>query len=216
MTTTLMASRKLFDAATMPPSEAVRWLLAFAALDLDEVRALSPARLEELTAGAHRFTDGVVPQTRMRPNTLGALWIVAHKGLRDYFEGRRAWEFTVKMFGAVFRGKDGRPLLHPLVEGNEVQRFSWRVAQAVHAVGPRLRECADPECRRAFLAERRQTHCTRRCSDRVRLARFRGKLAQDSDKRDTYNYRRKLARVRREDRKEQQHQRQRKGQGKEG
>ncbi len=57
--------------------------------------------------------------------------------------------------------------------------FTWHAIQAIATVGRQLKVCADRTCHKPFVARRRQAYCTRQCSDRTRLARFRARHAKD-------------------------------------
>jgi len=68
---------------------------------------------------------------------------------------------------------DGRVL--PLVGGEGWSRFYGAVFMLVVELGPDLRVCANPKCRKLFLRSKRQTYCGPRCSQRERTHRFREK-----------------------------------------
>jgi|GEM_PF-1450472 hypothetical protein len=189
----------------LPAEQAVRWLLEFEKADLGHS---SPARLEEIEAGASRFlvwsmAAGWPPETKgFGLKSLRRFQEATRQGFRGYFENPPfGWTYRVTVRGGVWspgalssEGVRYDYSQYELADGPEIEIFSWRAAQYLRVLHRPLRRCARPECRRPFLPTGRQTYCTRRCSDTVRLARFRGKLAQDLEQREAYLYRRKLAR----------------------
>jgi len=131
--------------------------------------------------------------TALGPRLLAELRAVARQGLADYFAGKPAFRYALPISGHVVRQPAGpgphEPPRHVAAMQTQdlPQAFAWRAAQAIAGVGRRLRQCANPNCNKGepkpFVATRRQAFCSRLCSDRVRLARFRAKHAKDAKRR---------------------------------
>jgi hypothetical protein len=51
-------------------------------------------------------------------------------------------------------------------------RLLWATADLLQAFGARVRRCLEPECRRWFVAVKRQTYCGPKCSQRARSRRY--------------------------------------------
>lgn len=186
--------KSLAPSDATPPHEAVRWLLQFVEQDLS---SLSTAALQEHAVkalgvmGQPVERDETIKMERADRNRLSKWQAAACDGLKGYLHVNpfAGWRFKVTVSGhATFYP-------HRLVGGkwvglrnqriayeqepravNDTAFFSWCALQAVLAVGPRLRVCKNADCRRPFLAERRQTFCTRLCGDRVRMAKYLRKL----------------------------------------
>src|SRR5439155_7185371 len=57
--------------------------------------------------------------------------------------------------------------------GNDDERFSAAVVSLLQVLGPRLRVCANPGCRKLFVGVRRQAYCRPGCSLTLRVAKYR-------------------------------------------
>lgn len=166
---------------TMPLAEArkdVKWLLGFVALDPNR---LSPAAREELNGQVWEFILDQKPRDRVDLDAAGmqALQRSARSIPTSYFEGKPVSLGNIRDEGHLARAPDGTPQLFMRSCGSAMGLFTWHAVRAIHAAGRLVRMCDNPRCRAPFVATRRQTFCTRLCSDRVRLARFRARHATD-------------------------------------
>lgn len=194
---------------TRPALAALRWLVAFAKTDLDELPPWVDGDLTEEALGFLVPTVSSIMRTRvvsmhlLQPldwDRIAKLQDIARTGIADYLAGRRAFEWRgISISGYVQRRGDGAqaadaPVLTSWPEEVDVQQlFAWRAAQVIESVGTRLRQCANPECQHPFVATRRQQFCTRLCNDRVRVAKYRARLADDPDRRARRLARRRAA-----------------------
>jgi len=179
----------------LPPARAeadVRRLLEFA--------SLTPARLSE-GGGADwsRWFSGFVMEKEpehdiiLRPGALRALQRRAASLLTTYLAGQPVTYDAIPQRGSLTRKADGTPILTVGMLASSLALFTWHAIHAIATVGKRLRRCANRTCRKPFVARRRQSYCTRECSDRVRLARFRARHAEDPAWREKVRSRRRLA-----------------------
>jgi hypothetical protein len=142
------------------------------------------ARLSEETLDPRSFREAVANVERAQRTVREALAAFASEGrctLRFQIVG---WE----------RLPDGRVV--PLVGGDWWSRFYGAVFMLVVELGPDLRVCENPTCRKLFLRSKRQTYCSSPCSQRERTQRFRQKHPQRvSDLRHTSHVRRQQKRL---------------------
>ena len=63
----------------------------------------------------------------------------------------------------------------PIAYGTADKRFFAAVAELFDGIGPKLRACRNPACRRLFLRHGRKDYCDDRCSQQIRTAKYRSK-----------------------------------------
>src|SRR5262245_22543725 len=183
------------------PTKRMKWLLTFAYMNLDdlsegqrsdlvwEVKAFmlppniaepaSSSRLGVLLALNRGF---VVEREEISDSTVQTFQEFAKSGLQAaFFEG--GWKFTypertetislgLKLGEKSWPGGSGQFDIPSLKELFETTSFDL-----VKAEMGRLGTCANPRCRKPFVAEKegKGRFCSPRCSAYVRTARFRGK-----------------------------------------
>lgn len=159
-------------------AEDTRRLLALA--------ALKPAGLSEWARAewSRWFLEFILdrePDTELLlgPRALRVLQQRVATLLTTYLAGKPVKYDAFPRRGTLSRKADGTPIMTVGASGSSLNWFTWHAIQAIAAVGQRIKLCADRTCGKPFVATRGQRYCTRRCSDRVRLARFRRSHAQD-------------------------------------
>lgn len=156
----------------------------------DALDCVPPASLQEASALLNLYLHGV-PWRGHSLKDMRRLQRAALRGLQAYFSTKEGWTYQLTVKGAV----QWSPTL-PFNEdgwGREDHLFAWRTRQLVLSLGSRLRPCANPTCKRPFLAIRRQQFCTRRCNDQVRFAKFQARHAKDNKWREKQLEKRRAA-----------------------
>lgn len=157
------------------PAQCLAWVIRFSQMDLAALRPEERVALGKDLAlfpvvmgyqSASFWSDvGPIPEA-----TFTAVHGELGRGLRDLMEGR-AWAVP---------GQKQLRILRDSPEGSAQTRFQtyWdtrenicdailaTVARLVLEHGQKVRAC--PECRKVFVATRRQRYCNTRCSQRVR------------------------------------------------
>lgn len=159
------------------PTAQLRWAVAFAQLDLEE---LSSAERESLGYGlrvlipsdsSYRVTVGPLADQKIR-----TIHATLRKAIQTYLAGER---LPVPSQGRVFlvreRGRSvGRPLLYwEDDEGGAIVRGLFNL---ILVSGSRLRSCT--ECGAWLVASKRQIYCSSVCSQRMRNRRMLKKSAR--------------------------------------
>lgn len=168
-------------------AEKARWLLDFAFLDLN---ALSPGDWLNLRAELHGFCCSKSYGYEWSPELAGGwdpffpedqnirelqLWL--RSGLMTLVLGHRDkrasyWKIEYQASLAL---RWNRGVLmdwnFPGAAGPGADLFRFRVYSVLSSEASRFRSCL--ECRRPFMAEKRQEYCWPRCSDKARMRRFR-------------------------------------------
>lgn len=198
--------RKEAHRQPIPAVEAARWLVEFATRD--------PAPLERhwhhpdwpgirARITAFILNDYASWKDQRQPERAKLLHPVdilpvkemVQGGLKKLFSHEEAcglWEETVEPRRVgVLRSPSGA--IRPFTTEVSRSGFLLRVLAVLQAVGPRLRRCADTRCQCFFVSNRRQIYCTHACSDRVRLARFRARHADDEHQRAKVKAQRRVA-----------------------
>ncbi len=171
------------------PEDAVRWLLAFRDIDLP---ALSEAEIQVVAVRTFALlgADG-----RGIPGARAMLleWQTALKDhVKRYFDGS-GWPFDVPLCGRAYRTVRGVTMSTEPVRVNR-QGFLWAALQSIAHLGKRFRQCENPQCCRDFVAQRKQRFCTLACGGKVRMARFRQALDQDTARKAEHVKRRRKRR----------------------
>lgn len=172
---------------TWTAKRAVRWLLKFAEQDLDD---LSAAARDKLSEEAMRFTG---QSDRLTLPGLKAWQEEARAGFASYFDprGSGGWAYKIGLAGRVYWLRGEQLVVSEIPGGTDRELFAWFAIVAILAVGRDFRLCANPDCRQAFVADGRQVYCSRLCSARTRLAKFREGLRTDKERREKVRARRK-------------------------
>jgi hypothetical protein len=190
------------------PKARFRWLTEFVEQDLTTKEAADEASLGALVfAFAGRM--GVGPRAPARIERLSAKTLDprsvrearatverAQRAVREALNGFATDGRCTLRFQIVGweRLPDGRVV--PVVGGDWWSRFYGAVFMLVVELGPDLRVCDNPTCRKLFLRSKRQTYCSSRCSQRERTQRFRQKHPQRvSDLRHASHVRRQQKRL---------------------
>lgn len=154
----------------------VRWLLDFAARDLDKLNPedwfalyvevlffLSP--IPVMRGGAtERHPPAFPAEARFLQR-----WV--RRGLVTLAEGGE-WRFGTKRTYALRVSEEG--ILERPIEGGQLRdQFMIAVFEALMEARERLRSCV--ECHRLFIARKRQAYCTPRCSQAARTRKYRRK-----------------------------------------
>ena len=177
----------------IPVIEAARWLVEFEARNTSPLMRYThhpdwPAMRAKASAfilNDYTVWRGERQVERLLPRgDILELQELVQKGFRELFnsaEGFAAWYVQVegRQFG-LLRHPSG--VISPLTGEVSRSAFMIRVLAVLQAIGPRLRRCADARCQRFFISNRRQVYCTRTCSDRVRLAKWRRDHAKDEQR----------------------------------
>ncbi len=163
--------------------------LAQAEADVRRLLEFASLKLAGLSEGAQadwsRWFTGFIMKKEpdidilLRPGALRALQRRAASVLTTYLAGKPVTYDAFPQGASVTRKTDGTPTVTIGMQASSLTLFTWLAIHAIVTVGKRLRRCANRTCGKAFVARRRQTYCTRECSDRVRLARFRARHAED-------------------------------------
>ncbi len=126
--------------------------------------ALFAGRLRENTAEAYPSFEDVDPAPAVKwvhKNLLACLYSLLTSG---------SFELPFPVLDGVHRLESGQIVF--VTRGNDVRSFLASAFEVLKDLGPRLRKCQRPGCRRFFAAVRQQTYCSRTCNQRVRTARF--------------------------------------------
>ena len=174
----------------IPPVEAARWLVEFAMSDPGSLER-NPhhsdwprirARVKAFVLNDYALWQDQTHATKHKP--LSKLDILKVKervygGLKKLFSREGEWTLWQEQIDEGQSGILRSPSGAIRAFTREVSRsaFILRALTVLQAAGNRLRKCADTRCQRLFIAIRRQEYCTRACSDRVRLAKFRARHA---------------------------------------
>lgn len=197
--------RKEAHRQPIPAVEAARWLVEFATRDpapLERYRHHPDwpgirARITAFILNDHAaWRDQRQPERArlLLPEDVLTVKEIVQEGLKTLFSRGGAWAlWSVRVEGqsGVLRSPSGA--IFPATTEVSRSGFLLSVLAVLQAVGPRLRRCADTRCQRFFISNRRQKYCTRACSGRVRLARFRAQHADDKHQRAKVKAQRRAA-----------------------
>lgn len=194
-------------ASPMTLKEAVRWLLRFAEQDvatlpdpecvtlcLDLYRFIGKYDKASVEIGENmrrRLAQGEPRLRRHIEDVLLECQREATQGLTRFFDGR-GWTYHVALSGSMHRA-GGRIVWAEDKEGVTSQVFAFCGVLLIREIGSALKQCPRPECGRRFVSEGRQAYCTRLCSDRVRVAKFRKGLEGDPKRKEKALARRRAA-----------------------
>ena len=185
------------------PEEAVSWLLEFANLDLDNISAGFKYMLWlDIKAFCvpllNRTEDGYNIEDRVRmevdqypPFTdltdsekqedsfkiVTEIQIALRERLDSLFAANATSgiaefpELTASF--VLYRHRDNR--IEKNVQSTVTDLFFLRTIELLLSMAERIRNCGNSSCQRPFVANKRQAYCSRKCSQQVRTARFRGK-----------------------------------------
>lgn len=164
------------------PVERLKWILRFAQIDLPAMR---PEERVALARDLALFQDlctvqipGPFPavaflsenQPPMPDATLAAIHAELADGLRALMSGAPWGISEVRQVQVIRASKEGAPRTRFLIAwdtgGDIRQAVLSAVGRLITEHGQKVRAC--PECRKVFVATRRQEYCDTRCSQRVR------------------------------------------------
>lgn len=181
---TLVGGRTAFGVRTTraDPRNRVHWLLEFARIDLGTISTRDRQQWRDTLAV-------FVPPRMILPHTRGPSITQLETGAPNYAQmllaQRELRQGMARLFGVppkpwvVSHIRNSRTLVRRATAIESVfwspsfrKRFLMAVADVLEAFGEWIRACVRPECRRLFLAVKRQRYCSGKCSQTVRSRRF--------------------------------------------
>jgi len=161
----------------------LRWLVEFAAVDLDacsagrladlgwEVVAFSFDEVPEQPIDLHVAFD-LEPRVQLPVEEIRRFHLLIQKGLDDFFDGK-GWGMTEP---EVFKRLkvNVRPFHVESIKGGSLGWYNKRLRYAFRLVeveSERLQLCSNPKCRKRFVAEKkgRTKFCSSRCSNYIHV-----------------------------------------------
>ena len=174
----------------------LRWLLAFPDMPVrDEVDAQLMGEIETFVSAREIFgtQQRGAPQGIKRPGPHAVPYIgdqpMTVKMLREFQQDVRITlkrlasgeAFDLPLIGATFQVRNSGPARVPPAEGgvlqkeyrgNQRQVFLAAVCDVLQDNWHLIRWCANPDCQKPFVPIRRQEYHDKKCSQKVRTARY--------------------------------------------
>jgi hypothetical protein len=160
------------------PRERLVWLLDFAGR-ANQVATVRGEELERLRFDVWSFpvrTMTYGDQDELSVTRIAELARRVSHGIRSLLRGE-PWRLRVGPITLYLDLKDGRPISRNIA--NHREGFLLEAHDLVAAEAKRLRQCQRAECRRVFVANRRQVFCGARCSQNERTERFLAKHSRE-------------------------------------
>jgi hypothetical protein len=160
------------------PRERLVWLLDFADR-ANQVATVRGEELERLRFDVWSFPVRTITygdQDELNAARIAQLASRISHGIRSLLRGE-PWQLRVGPITLYLDLKDGRPISWNIA--NHRDGFLLEAHDLVAAEARRLRKCQRAECRRVFVANRRQVFCGPRCSQDERTERFLAKHSKE-------------------------------------
>jgi hypothetical protein len=154
------------------PRERLAWLLEFANRE-GSIRALPDEELQQLRLEVLGFCERTM--TSGSTHTLSAARLsklsgeVAH-GIRALIRRREPWLPRIGSMTLYLNLNGGRAIRQYIAE--HLDGFLMEAHELIAAEAKRLRQCVRKDCRKVFVANKRQVFCSLACSQDERTERF--------------------------------------------